>query len=233
MNRLKSMYRWDPGFRMTRQGKVGAYSVKAPQGGGIPGWLCLTRDEESKPVALWIPRKETPVPQVIRLVWDERCFEDTILRVEYTPTHVFLADAWMLNGTPLFMTTPFSKRQELLKTMFSLYTPCPEFETRKIQLRDDTMEDIRGYEYYTNMEGEKGVFAECAKKEETLKYEIVATDIPDVYRVADVGYLRVRTMALSKKLRTFGRVFALECVQNEDGTWTPVIDSLPSNTNGS
>ena len=231
MNRLKTVYRWDPGFRMTRQGNVGPYSVKVPQGGGIPGWLCLTRDESSKPIAFWIPRKENPVPQPIRVVWDERCFEDTILRVEYTPTHVYLADAWMLNGTPLFTTTTFSKRQELLKSLFSMYTPCPEFETRAIQLRED-IEDIRGYEYYNNSEGEKGIFAEC-KKEEKLKYEIIATDIPDVYRVADVGYLRVRTMALSKKLRTLGRVFALECVQNEDGTWTPVIDSLPSNTNGS
>ena len=61
----------------------------------------------------------------------------------------------------------------------------------------------------------------------------MTTDIPDVYKVADVGYLRVRTMALSRKLKTFGRVFALECVQNDDGTWTPVIDSLPPNTNGS
>jgi len=231
MNRLKTVYRWDPGFRMTRQGNVGPYSVKAPQGGGIPGWLCLTRDESSKPIAFWIPRKENPVPQPIRVVWDERCFEDTILRVEYTPTHVYLADAWMLNGTPLFTTTTFSKRQELLKSLFSMYTPCPEFETRAIRLRED-VEDIRGYEYYNNSEGEKGIFAEC-KKVETLKYEIMATDIPDVYKVADVGYLRVQTMALSKKLRTFGRVFALECVQNEDGTWTPVIDSLPSNTNGS
>jgi len=73
----------------------------------------------------------------------------------------------------------------------------------------------------TIWKAKKGVFAECKKKEETLKYEIVATDIPDVYKVADVGYLRVRTMALSKTLRAMGRVFALECVQNDDGTWTP------------
>ena len=232
MNRLKTLYKWDPAVRLTRQGKVGNYSVKAPQGGGIPGWLCLTRDEHSKPIALWVPRKENAVAQPVRLVWDERCFEDTILRVEYTPTHVFLADAWMLNGTPLFMNTTFGARQTMLKSIFALHTPCPEFETRAIRLRDD-ITDIRGYEYYSNMEGEKGIFAECKKKEEeTLKYEIVATDIPDVYKVADVGYLRVRTMALSKTLRSFGRVFALECVQNDDGTWTPVIDSL-TNTNGS
>lgn len=230
MNRLKTLYRWDPAARLTRQGKVGPYSVKVPQGGGIPGWLCLTRDEQSNPIALWVPRKENPTPQPIRVVWDERCFEDTILRVEYTPTHVYIADAWMLNGTPLFMTTTFSERQVIVRALFGLYISCPQFENRKIQLRDD-ITDIRGYEYYNNTQGEKGIFAE-QKKVETLKYEIVATDIPDVYKVADVGYLRVQTMALSRKLRTLGRVFALECVQNDDGTWTPVIDS-PTNTNGS
>jgi hypothetical protein len=47
----------------------------------------------------------------------------------------------------------------MLKSIFSLYTPCSEFETRAIKLRED-VEDIRGYEYYTNTEGEKGVFAE-------------------------------------------------------------------------
>jgi len=228
MNRLKTIYKWDPAVRLTRQGNVGPYAVKAPQGGGIPGWLCLTRDEQSNPVALWVPRKENPTPQVVRVVWDERCFEDTILRVEYTPSHVYLADAWMLNGTHLFSTKTFSERQVILKSIFELYTPS-QFETRRIDLREN-VKDIRGYEYYNNFQNEKGVFAEC-KKTENLQYEIVATDIPDVYKVADVGYLRVRTIELSKKLRTLGKVFTLECVQNEDGTWTPIIESL-SNTNG-
>jgi len=69
-------------------------------------------------------------------------------------THVFLADAWMLNGTPLFMNTTFGARQDMLKSIFALHTPCPEFETRAIRLRDD-ITDIRGYEYYNNMEGEE------------------------------------------------------------------------------
>jgi hypothetical protein len=226
MNRLKTLYGWDPAFRMTRQGKLDDFAVKVPQTNGIPGWLCLTRDESSLPVAYWVQRNGNA--QIFRMVCDERCFEDTILRAEYTPTHLYLADVWMWNGTPCKKT--FSERHAILKAAFeSSYTPCPAFETRKVDLRENARaSDIRGHEYYADIPGEKGVFMETKPAE---LYEIVATDIPDVYRVADVGYLRVRTMALSKQLRALGRVFTLECVQNEDGTWTPRIES-PSNTNG-
>ena len=219
MNRLKSLYGLDPVLRMTRQGTVGSFTVKAPQTNGMPGWLCLTRDEASNPVAYWVPRKDGATPQVFRMVWDERCFEDTILRVEYTSTHVYIADVWMWNGTPMFKKTSFAQRAEFLKTAFTAYTSCPVFETRKVDLRDNAT-DIRGYEYYTDTHGEKGIFAESKPVD---KYEIVTTDIPDVYKVADVGYLRVRTMALSQQLRSLGTVFTLECVQNDDGTWTPRI----------
>jgi hypothetical protein len=103
------------------------------------------------------------------------------------------------------------------------YTPCPAFETRKVEHRDNAT-DIRGHEYYTDAHGEKGIFMETKPEIQNHdKYEIVSTDIPDVYKVADVGYLRVQTLALSKHLRSLGSVFTLECVQNEDGTWTPRI----------
>lgn len=230
MNRLKTLYGWDPAFRMTRQGVATTFTQKSPQTSGIPGWLCLTRDELSKPIAYWIPRKPDAVPQVFRAVWDERCFEDTILRVEYTSTHLYIADAWTWNGVPMFKTKSFKERNEFLKLAFSAYTPCPEFETRKVELRENAT-DVRGYEYYTDAHGEKGIFVET-KPDVSEMYEIVATDIPDVYRVADVGYLRVQTMALSKYLRNLGKVFTLACTQNEDGTWTPRIDSLKPNTNG-
>lgn len=231
MNRLNSLYGWNPGLRMTRQGTLGAFTHKAPQTSGIPGWLCLTRDNSSTPIAFWTPRKEGATPQVFRVVWDERCFEDTILRVEYTSTHVYIADVWMWNGVHMFKSMSFGQRSEFIKKAFHLvYTSCPEFETRKVALREDATE-IRGHEYYTGVLGEKGIYVENMPDNRD-KYEIVATTIPDVYKVADVGYLRVRTMALSKYLRTLKSPFTLECVQNEDGTWTPRIESL-SNTNGS
>ena len=223
MNRLKSLYGWDPVMRMTRQGTAtSSMTYKVPQTTGMPGWLCLTRDDSSKPIAFWVQRKDNATPQVFRVVWDERCFEDTILRVEYTSTHVYIADVWMWNGTQMFKTRSFEQRAKFLKAAFeATYTSCPEFESRKVDLRENATE-IRGHEYYSDAHGEKGIFIE-SKPDVSDKYEIVATDIPDVYKVADVGYLRVRTMSLSKQLRALGRVFTLECVQNEDGTWTPRI----------
>ena len=226
---------------MTRQGKVPSeFAVKVPQGVGTPGWLCLTRDEQSKPVSLWIPRREDAQPQILRLVWDERCYEDTILRVEYTATHLFIADVWLWNGTRLFEKMKFSDRATFLRNAIPVvYTPCQPFESRRVTLRDVSA-SARGYEYYTDLPGEKGIYSDAvvapapapAPVLDTNRYEIIATDVPDVYSVSAGGYLRVKTLALSKALRAMGRKFVLECQKNSDGTWTPVIESHP-NTNGS
>jgi len=227
---------------MTRQGKVPSeFAVKVPQGVGTPGWLCLTRDEQSKPVSLWIPRREDAQPQILRLVWDERCYEDTIFRIEYTGTHIFIADVWLWNGTRMFEKMNFADRATFLRNAIpAVYTPCQAFESRRVALRDVSA-SARGYEYYTDSPGEKGVYSVVEATTvpsvvpvllESNCYEIVATDVPDVYSVSAGGYLRVKTLALSKALRAMGRKFVLECQKNADGTWTPVIESH-SNTNGS
>ena len=52
------------------------------------------------------------------MVVDERLFEDSIFRVEKTATHLYLADIWMLNGVPIFDSTTFQERQELLQSLF-------------------------------------------------------------------------------------------------------------------
>lgn len=245
MNRLRSLYGWDPAVRLTRQGKVPIdFTVKVPQGTGVPGWLCLTRDESSKPVSLWVPRREDAQPQILRLVMDERCYEDTILRVEYTPTHVFIADAWLWNGTPLFQTTTFSFRQAFLRSVIhTVYTPCTSFESRRLSLREENTTSTRGFEYYTDSRGEKGIYSDtnvpacpmpltaplslCSSH-----YQVTATEMPDVYTVSGGGFLRVKTLATSRALRGMGKTFFIECIKNEDDTWTPVIESH-TNTNGS
>jgi hypothetical protein len=224
-DRLKALYRWDADKRMTCQAAVPSeYEVKVAQGMGIPGWLCLTRDNASNPVAYWVQRNGNV--QILRIVMDERCFEDTIFRVEYTSTHVFIADVWLWNGIPLFQKTSFAWRQNFLQSIFPLvYTSCPEFESRAVELRNH-INNIRGYEYYSKTSGSLGKFSPATT------YEIHATDIPDVYRLTVGGYLRVRTFALSRKLASLGKVFHLECVKNpEDDTWSPVIESCGS-TNG-
>jgi hypothetical protein len=163
---------------------------------------------------------------------DERCFEDSILRVEYTSTHLYIADVWMWNGIKMFNRTSFAWRQTYLKDMLSvMYTPCPGFESRAVELRHGAMADIRGYEYYTDCIGETGLFKEetppppLPTKETT--YQITTTDVPDVYKLeGDLGYLRVRTLDLSRALRTLGPSFRLQCVKNpeDDGTWTPLLN---------
>ena len=216
---------------MTRQATkpIRGSTLKAPQGSGIPGWLCLTRDPvNSTPVALWVPRRIDPKPQVFRIVMDDRCFEDSILRVEYTSTHLYIADVWMWNGIKIFNRTSFAWRQTYLKDMISaMYTPCPGFESRAVELRDEGMSDIRGYEYYTDRIGETGLFKEeTAPTETTTTYQITTTEVPDVYKLdGDLGYLRVRTLELSRALRTLGPSFRLRCVKNseDDGTWTPLL----------
>jgi hypothetical protein len=191
--------------------------ISAPQGKGIPGWIWLTRNPT--PIAYWIPRKDTPNLEPIRMALDERCYEDSILRVERTATHFYIADVWMWNGTPIFHKTSFQERQTFLEKIYTLYTPSI-FETLPILLRS-AVTDTRGKEYYTDDKGVYGIYIENVNT-----IEIVKTDIPDVYRIPSVGeYLRVQTLALSKRLRTLGDVFHLVCTRNEDGTWTPKLDS--------
>lgn len=194
-----------------------------PQGKGVPGWLILTRNPT--PCAYFVNRSGDA--NQLRLVFDERCFEDTIFRVERTPTHLYLADVWMFNGYAMFDETTFQQRQEFLKTVFSMfYTSCPEFETLALDLRENVKE-IRGKEYYTNERGAKGVFIEeTVSSSEGGEFEIIRTEIPDVYRVRSNGdYLQVRTLALSRYLKTLGSTFVLRCRNNNDGTWSPVLSS--------
>lgn len=162
----------------------------------------------------------------VRIVFDERCFEDTIIRVEKTSTHLYLADVWMFNGACMFDRTTFQERQEFLKTLFAtFYTPCPAFESIQLDLRDNVT-DIRGREYYTNERGARGVFIEDKPSDKIVLHEIIKTDIPDVYRIVSNGeYLRVKTIVLSHHLRTLGSRFKLRCENNNDGTWTPLLSS--------
>ena len=248
MKRLQTLYQWDPEMRMTRQATrpipMQGHTVRVPQGDGIPGWLCLTRSgSDSAPVALWVPRKANAKPQIFRIVMDDRCFEDSILRVEYTPTHLYIADVWMWNGIKVFNRTSFAWRQTFLANILPLvYTPCPGFESRAVELRtvENLKKDIRGYEYYSDRIAETGLFRvedvrAPSPPPPTDRYRIMTTDIPDVYKLErDLGYLRVRTLELSLVLRTLGSSFYLRCVKNpEDDTWTPVIESRENtNTNG-
>lgn len=231
LQRLQDLYRWDSSLRLSKRGRVSDFNVKVPQTNYTPGWLCLTRDEVGEPIALLVQQHRTPKITKVRCVLDERCYEDSILRVEYTSSSIYLADIWMWNASVLFTYTNFKQRQELLEYVYgNLYIPCREFESHEIMLRTSAT-SIRGYEHYTDCLSEYGTFVEIAEEDENDVYEITSTDIPDVYRLSNGGYLRVRTLELSRYLRTLGKMFKLKCIQNEDNTWSPVEISH-QNTNG-
>lgn len=227
LHRILQLYsHWDPSLRLSRLGTLrnNQAVITVPQGKGLPGWLILTRNPN--PVSYFVNRNGE-ITQ-LRIVFDERCFEDTILRVEKTSTHLYLADVWMFNGNHMFNITTFQQRHELLKVIYStFYTSCPVFESLAIELRDN-MKDIRGYEYYTNECGYRGIFIENKPDENESDLEIVRTDIPDVYRIPSNGdYLQVKTLKLSEHLRSMGDKFMLRCTNNKDGTWSPLLSSKP------
>ena len=224
LNRLPPQFH--PSLRLS---KLGALPNReqvtwACQGKGTPGWLYLTRNPT--PMAYFINRSSEIMP--VRIVWDDRCFEETIFRVEKTPTHLFLADVWMFNSKPIFEYTTFEERQTRLQNLYStFYTSCPAFESFCIQMRSE-LTDVRGKEYYTNERGSIGIFVEDKASEDDMEHDIVKTDIPDVYKIPANGeYLSVKTLVLSKYLRTLGASFRLRCLNNKDGTWSPLLSSKP------
>lgn len=221
LQRLQDLYQWDNCLHLSKRGNPSNHNIKVPQANGIPGWLCLTRDEQGEPITLLVQRRESPKVVKVRCVLDERCYEDSIFRVEYTSSSIYLSDIWMWNGTNLFNRTNFEWRHEFIQKIYNhLYTHCPQFQSHEIKLREHAT-DIRGYECYTDKIGERGIFIECNEKSENV-FEISVTDIPDVYKLSNGEYLRVRTLRLSKHLKTLGKTFKLKCQRNDDGTWSPV-----------
>jgi hypothetical protein len=106
----------------------------------------------------------------------------------------------------MFDNTLFEDRQLFLEKIYNAsYTSCPSFETYSILLRS----------YSTDMqESEDNVF------------EISRTDIPDVYKLSNGEYLRVKTLKLSRYLAALGHTFTLACENNGDGTWSPILPEM-------
>jgi hypothetical protein len=134
---------------------------------------------------------------------EERCFEETVFKVEQDATCLYLVDLLVLNGTP----PPESDRPALLSRLLTeAYMHVPVFETYKLA----------------------ALPASPAVASEPDRVEVVATDIPDVYKLPAVGeYLRVRTLVLSRYLRGLGPKFQIPATRNSDGTWTPIVSSGP------
>lgn len=178
-------------------------TIKVPQTDGQAGWLILQRTSAS-----YIVRSQMS-PKQVSYVIDERCFDDTIFRVEKTKDAIYIADVYVWQGVLVFETKSFSEREQLCRDFLKyLYTSCSAFEWLPLKLRSDFSGAIKGYEYYSDCPGDIGSFSEDMR----TSYTIHKTNIPDLYTLEDEsGYVDVPTIEVSKKLLQMGDVFQLFC----------------------
>jgi hypothetical protein len=207
MDRFRRLYKWASDLKLSkRTNPRDDQTIRVPQTIGQAGWLILHRTPT--PECLWVVRSQL-ASQSVPFVIDERCFDDTILRVERTSTHVYLADVFLWQGVPVHLTHSYTQRQALLQGFLdTCYTSCPEFEWKAMSLRSQALVQLKGYEYYSDAPGDVGAFTEDTR----VLYTIHRTEIPDVYAVeGEEGYLDVPDLATSQRLLALGDVFQLFC----------------------
>ncbi len=121
---------------------------------GNPGWILLTHDEESKPLALFVDKHDKPVS--LPIILDERMFSDTVLRVIQLKSDVFLAcDIRYLNGTNVYEKLNYSARRSLLENLLDEF-----HRTDLTALLTEAPVDciLHGWEHYDDSPGSLGVF---------------------------------------------------------------------------
>ena len=212
MDRFRRLYKWVSDLKMSkRMSPRDDQTIRAPQTSGQAGWLILHRTPT--PECLYVVRSQLAVERVPYVI-DERCFDDTIFRVETTKTKVYLADVFVWQGVPVHTTHTFAERQALLQGFLdTCYTPCPEFEWKALSLRSTATLPIKGYEYYSDAPGDIGAFTDDTR----VLYTARRTDIPDVYSIdGEEGYLDVPDLPTSQRLLALGEVFQVYCRRQGD-----------------
>jgi hypothetical protein len=127
---------------------------KIPQYVGNPGWLLLTHNQDSNPVALFVDKhdKVTSLP----IVLDERVFSDTVLRVIQLKPDVFLAcDIRYLNGTCVYEKLSYTARRALLESLLDAFHHT-ELTALLTEAPMDSL--LHGWEHYDDEPGTLGVF---------------------------------------------------------------------------
>jgi hypothetical protein len=133
------------------------HQLKQPQYSGIPGWIFLTHNEDSSPIALFVDQQQNLT--VIYLVLDERLFSDTVLRVvRVGPMRFIVYDIRYLNGIDVYSTHSFQQRKERLETLLGLFHHQDLVSLELVDNIQSTEFPIRGYEYYDDKPGTLGVF---------------------------------------------------------------------------
>jgi hypothetical protein len=215
MDRFRRLYKWASDLKLSkRMTPCDDQTIRVPQTIGQAGWLILHRNPKSE--CLWVVRSQL-ASQSVSFVIDERCFDDTIFRVEKTNTNIYLADVFLWQGVPVHTTLSFSERQSLLEGFLrTCYTPCPEFEWKPLRLRSEATIQLKGFEYYSDAPGNIGAFTEDTR----VLYTIRRTEIPDVYSVdGEDGYLDVPDLPTSQHLLALGECFQLFCKKQENDLW--------------
>jgi len=130
------------------------HHLKTPQYVGNQGWMLLTHDEESKPIALFVDKHEKPIS--VPIILDERMFSDTVLRVIQLKPDVFLAcDIRYLNGVCVYEKLNFSARRALLE---SLLDEFHRTELTALLMEAPVDSILHGWEHYDDEPGTLGVF---------------------------------------------------------------------------
>lgn len=191
--------------------------IKVPQSSGISGWICLTYNENQKPICLWVTNHDS---YEISICMDERLFGDTFFKAEKIGNTFIITDLFLFNSNCIFKCTNYEKRSNLIvKLLDKFYTPIKGFpELIHKSKFDFTGITLKGYEIYTDEIGSKGYFVENIN---TKKTRIIKSDIPDVYFIYGTeNYIRVPNIQISEFLRLKGLEFDLEVEDMNDGTFT-------------
>lgn len=121
---------------------------------GNPGWLLLTHNEQSDPVALFVDKHEKPIS--LPIILDERMFSDTVLRVIQLKPDVYMAcDIRYLNGLCVYEKLNFVARRALLENLLDAF-----HTTELTALLTEAPVDciLHGWEHYDDEPGTLGVF---------------------------------------------------------------------------
>lgn len=150
--RMRRLCLWKP---HVKKGNVeDRHHLKIPQYVGNPGWILLTHDEESNPVAMFVDKHEKTIS--LPIILDERMFSDTVLRVIQLKPNVYIAcDIRYLNGICVYEKLSFAARHALLESLLDAF-----HHTDLTALLTEAPVDcsLHGWEHYDDEPGTLGVF---------------------------------------------------------------------------
>lgn len=130
------------------------HHLKIPQFVGNPGWVLLTHSEEGKPLALFVDKHDKVIS--LPIVFDERMFSDTVLRVIQLKPDVYMAcDIRYLNGICVYEKMNYSARHALLESLLDAFHTT-ELTALLTEAPYDAL--LHGWEHYDEEPGTLGVF---------------------------------------------------------------------------